>query len=280
MKEQFSQTISRCFVNAPFDRLRQDLLAKFIENRLQPEIGLEGDCLYNCSRQDFKDLARTFQAEGLACTIHAPFYDLSPGASDQYIRQSSLNKLKKSFELIEVFKPQSIVCHLSYEENKHGFKQDDWLKYSIETWQELLEIAGQYQTPMMLENTYETEPKQHQNILAALDSPYARFCLDVGHTLAFARTSWQEWLPALTPWLGQLHLHDNMGDMDNHLAIGHGIFDFAGLFDYLRQNDLSPIMTMEPHHEEQLWDSIAALDKLLFDKTPLTSPPHSTKNQP
>ncbi len=258
----FPHLTSRCFVNAPFPLLRENIDA-FITNRIQPEIGLEGEVLYRLSSRDFRAIADRLQAAGLSCTIHAPFYELSPGALDPHIRRASRKKLLLAFELIEIFRPESIVCHLGFEENKHGYKEEEWFHHSLEAWRQLLEIATRHKTPMMLENTYELGPRQHKKILSALNSPYSRFCLDVGHVLAFAKGRWQDWLPGLAPWLGQLHLHDNHGGIDEHLAVGQGIFDFAGLFAWLRENGLNPLITLEPHQEEGLALSLTALDKLL-----------------
>ncbi|MBU0675211.1 MAG: sugar phosphate isomerase/epimerase [Proteobacteria bacterium] len=268
MADQITTLRDRVFINAPFDRLRSGLLETFLKNRLQPEIGLEGLCLHTCSRRDFQEVAERLRREGLSCTLHAPFYDLSPGASDPGILAASRNKLRKAFDLIDIFQPKSIICHLSYEENKHGFHREQWLETATTTWRELLTLTEAAQVPVMLENTYETEPSQHHEILTALDSPLARFCLDVGHVLAFAKNTWQDWLPSLSPWLGQLHLHDNHGDHDRHLAIGQGAFDFPGLFAYLRVNELRPILTLEPHQEDDLWISLEALANLNLPEAP------------
>ncbi|MEN8134414.1 MAG: sugar phosphate isomerase/epimerase [Thermodesulfobacteriota bacterium] len=267
-KEQFAQLTSRLFINAPFERLQKDLLGVFIDNHLQPEIGLEGSCLYENSSKDFKQVAQAFKSEGLACTIHAPFCDLAPGATDSAVLAATRTKLGKAFDLIDIFEPVSIVCHLGYEDNKHTFKQEEWLANSIETWQKLLTIAESHQIPVAFENTYETTPDQHLKILTTLDSPYARFCLDVGHVMAFAKNTWQDWLTPLLPWLSQLHLHDNSGDGDDHLAIGAGGFDFSGLFSHLRQQKKRPIITLEPHQQEDLWDSLQALTGHELPKPP------------
>ncbi len=259
---KFSHLTSRCFVNAPFQMLRENI-DEFIVNRIQPEIGLEGDVLYELGREDFSHIACRLQDAGLSCTIHSPFYEISPGAVDPYIRQVSRKKLRLAFDLIPVFKPKSIVCHLGFEENKHGYKEKEWFSYSLETWQELLEIAISNHTLLMLENTYEYGPEKHEKMLSALNSSSACFCLDVGHVLAFAGGNWQDWLPALLPRLGQLHLHDNNGEIDEHLAVCQGIFDFSGLFAYLKEKKIKPLLTLEPHQEEGLSLSLAALDKLL-----------------
>lgn len=254
---------SRCFISIPFPRLRAEL-DFVLHHRIQPEIGLEGDSLYTCSTEEFRETARALHGAGLRCTLHAPFFDLAPGALDEYILHASRAKLARAFALIEIFQPLSVVCHLNYEENKQGYQEDAWFTRALATWQEILTVASRHRVVLSLENTYESGPKQHKKILAALNSPFARFCLDVGHVTAFAKNTWQDWLPHLTPWLGQLHLHDNHGDRDAHLAMGKGKFDFAGLFGYLKKEGLNPIVTLEPHRKEDLWESLAALERMQY----------------
>lgn len=250
---------NRCFVNAPFERLRRDLLALFLANRLQPEIGLDGDCLWRYSDADFARIADRLRQEGLACTLHAPFTDLAPGGREQRIVGVSRDKLRRAFALVPIFRPRSIVCHLGYEAHKHQGCFDEWLQRSLATWNELVPMAEHCGTRVLFENTYEDHPSVHRRLLKAIDSQNTGFCLDVGHLLAFASSGWQQWLDDLGPWLGQLHLHDNDGTSDAHLAIGRGKFDFQGLFGFLRHQDMRPLITLEPHSEEDLWLSLAAM---------------------
>ncbi|MBU1709367.1 MAG: sugar phosphate isomerase/epimerase [Proteobacteria bacterium] len=260
----YSHITSKCFVNAPYAQLETGLLELILGNRLQPEIGLEGDVLYTRTLADFTQTAQILKDNSLSCTLHAPFLDLAPGATDKFIRTATREKLRKAFELIPIFQPKSIVCHLGYEHDKHHFKEDEWFGLALETWQELVDHAANHQTPVMLENTFEKTPAQHRKIFEALDSPYARFCLDVGHVMSFAKNTWQDWLPELAPWLGQLHLHDNDGISDRHLGIGKGVFDFKGLFVFIQENNLLPIITLEPHEEAGLWESLEALERMEF----------------
>ena len=257
----YQHITAHCFVNVPYPRLVQDF-DLIRTHRLQPEIGLEGEWLYTTPMKEFVAMGERLRAEGLACTLHAPFFDLMPGALDRQIRTASRDKLRRAFELLPIFQPRSIVCHLGYEEYKHRFKQQEWFSHARETFAELLAMAEAHSVTLMLENTYETSPEQLQAMLAALGSPHARFCFDLGHSLAFAKTSWREWFPAMAPWLGQLHIHDNHGDRDEHLAPGQGNFDFASFFDFLAAERLDPIITLEPHSEEGLWQSLAALDRM------------------
>ena len=258
--------LRRCFVNAPWPDLKDDLLELFLQHRLQPEIGLEGTCLYDEDIAEFRKIHKLLHERGLQCTLHAPFMDLAPGSNDPYILEKSRAKLRRAIELAAIFRPRSIVCHLQYEENKHGYFFDRWLGNSLASWRQLSQLAAGLGVAIMLENTYETAPKVHRTVLSELNSPAVGFCLDVGHLGAFAKASWRDWLPEMLPWLGQLHIHDNTGEKDLHLAPGQGNFDFPGLFDFLRQHDRHPIITLEPHSREDLWQ---ALD--YFERTGLLS---------
>ena len=265
MEEKIGNIIAQCFVNIPFKEFDkyQALISQY---QINPEIGLDDDALYIFTKQDFQDKASFLKDHGLSCTLHGPFHDMLPGARDKNILQAVRNKLRLCFDLIEIFKPRSVVCHLGYLDLVHSYHLDEWFETSLDTWRELLTVAEAFSTPIMFENTYETSPRIHKTILESLDSPAARFCLDVGHLQAFAHTPWDDWLTSLGQWLGQLHLHDNHGFQDEHLPVGKGDFDFQGLFSYLKSNNFKPIITLEPRSESDLWESLNALDRFaLFD---------------
>jgi sugar phosphate isomerase/epimerase len=265
MAQNLAHILAHCFVNVPFAEFGkyESLVSQY---RINPEIGLDGDALYTFSKQDFYDRATFLADKGLRCTLHAPFHDMLPGARDQYVLKAVRDKLRRCFDLIEIFKPRSVVCHLGYLDCVHSYDPDQWLATSLETWRELLVVAAQCSTTIMFENTYENGPGVHKIMLEALDSPFARFCLDVGHLSVFAHVALQDWLTILGPWLGQLHLHDNHGFRDDHLPVGKGDFDFPALFSYLKLKNIMPIITLEPRSESDLWDSLNALDRFsIFD---------------
>ena len=260
----YKSIIDNCFINAPFEQMKKNLLALAVRHRLRPEIGLEGNFLWDTDKKDFLALAEQLEKHSLPCTLHAPFNDLVPGGFDQQMVDKTREKLGLAFSLIPIFKPASIVCHLGFENNKHLYDIDRWLEVSLATWSELIPIAAESNTMVMFKNTYETSPAIHKLLLLALGKDYSNigFCLDTGHTLAFAGTGWQPWLEELSPWLGQIHIHDNDGSGDQHLAVGSGNFEFTALFTHLRQAKLKPIITLEPHSEEDLWLSLKNIKKL------------------
>ncbi|MDH3775586.1 MAG: sugar phosphate isomerase/epimerase [Desulfobulbaceae bacterium] len=158
MAQNLAHIIAQCFVNIPFAEFDkyEHLVSQYSIN---PEIGLDGDALYTFSRQDFLDRSTFLKDKGLSCTLHAPFHDMLPGARDQYVLQAVRDKLRRCFDLIEIFKPRSVVCHLGYVDCVHSYDPDQWLATSLETWREMLGVAAQYSTPIMFENTYEKDPR-------------------------------------------------------------------------------------------------------------------------
>ena len=127
----------------------------------------------------------------------------------------------------------------------------------------LVDYASSLNIPIMLENVYELDTDIHKEIFRGIRSPLLGFCLDFGHQNVFSKTSLDKWLKDLGDRLGQLHLHDNMGVRDDHLAIGEGILDFDSLFSWLYVQGKIPILTLEPHEKAAVIPALKGLAGLL-----------------
>jgi sugar phosphate isomerase/epimerase len=92
-----------------------------------------------------------------------------------------------------------------------------------------------------------------------MKSPWFGFCLDVGHQHSFSRATLDKWLHATWPYLKEVHLHDNDGSFDDHFPVGSGTIDFDYLFRFMGEKNISPILTMEPHTIEHLYETLAGL---------------------
>jgi sugar phosphate isomerase/epimerase len=115
----------------------------------------------------------------------------------------------------------------------------------------------------MLENVYEHSPDDIRILFEKLGNQGVRFCLDTGHQAVFSHVPLETWVESLGTYLGQLHLHDNFGKQDEHRALGQGSIDIKMLLNQLiaiRREP--PIITLEPHKEEDLWPSFEYLEKI------------------
>jgi len=251
--------VAQIQVNIPFPYLQAGYLEKFLRKGLNPEIGLDAYSLGHYPAGVFRRAARAFQGAGRRITLHGPFQDLAPGALDDGVLAASRRRWRQAFRYLTVFRPVAVVCHLGYEARHYGWDQERWLARSAATWKELAALAAPHGVTVMLENVYETEPELFLEVLKRVGAPNLKVCFDVGHLLAFSTGEFPHWLETLAPVIGQLHLHDNLGDHDTHLALGAGRVPLKETLDYLASRGRRPLVTLEPHREGSLGPSLEYL---------------------
>jgi len=257
----FEDIIRRIQICVPFRLLKEKYLPLVLENRINPEIGIDGGVIDTHSKKDFLEMASILRQEGLSITLHGPFYDLVPGGMDKKILKATRERLKQAFDIIPLFEPLSIVCHTGYDRKRYHEVEDDWLDAALETWAPLVKGLHGTRTTLMIENVYEKTPRLLLRLLSGLNTEKVGFCFDAGHMNVFSETNMEGWLTTLGPLLKEVHLHDNDGTSDDHLAIGQGKIDFEHLFEYMEENHLRPIMTLEAHKEKGVWESLEVLSR-------------------
>ncbi len=246
-------------VNIPFSFLFSGYLERFLKRGLNPEIGLDGYSLSHYPPSAFGAVGRAFRRAGRRLTLHGPFQDMLPGALDDGVLAASRSRLRQAFRYLPVFKPVAVVCHLGYEDRHYGWNREEWLGRAAATWKELSARAAAHGAMVMLENVYETDPEIFLEVLVRVRAPNLQVCFDVGHLLAFSTGDFPHWLKTLAPVIGQLHLHDNAGDLDSHQALGTGRVPLQMVLDYLAGQKRRPLVTLEPHQEGSLTPSLEYL---------------------
>lgn len=255
--------IDKVQVNIPFTMLVEGYLDLFIRERLNPEIGFDATALDRYGTADFAGISEQLHKQGLNITFHAPFMDLSPGSSDPQVRGVTKARFEQVLQLVPLFEPATVVCHASYDEKRYGYERDSWVDRSVEMWAWLGKRIRDEGSVLMLENVYEYGPDDMKILFERLAGVDVGFCLDTGHQAAFGRVPLEEWVKTLDPYLGQLHLHDNAGMKDEHMAMGKGKTDFRMLLGQLKAiREAPPVITLEPHKEEDLLPSLEYLEKI------------------
>ncbi len=258
-----SRIESQIHVNIPYRMLHDSFLNKFLTNGLNPEIGFDAEALDRFSPEEVAAIAQKIRGAGLACTIHAPFMDLSPGSPDPEVRALTRKRLEQVVRLIPLFGPKSVVCHPGYDHKRYWHMREAWAERSLETWEWLARTLHNEGALLMLENVYERGPDDMRLLFERLPEEDVGFCLDTGHQNVFSETPMETWLQSLGPYLRQLHLHDNHGVEDEHLAPGRGRIDFASLFNQLSSARIRPVVvTLEIHKEEDLDPALKYLETL------------------
>ena len=243
-------------VNMPWGRLPEYMEA-VIAHRMNLEIGFEAADLDRVSRAELSATAARLHGAGCRLTLHGPFWDLSPGSRDPLAGQLARLRLQQFLDAAALLAPVQVVCHTGYDPKHHGGYRAAWCERAIEVFSPLAGEAARLGVPFLLENVYEHTPAFFEEFLPRLGSPGVGFCLDTGHAHAFSRSGVIEWARALAPRLFEAHLHDNDGTADSHRPVGRGTIDFAGLFAALSAAGARPLLTLEPHTVNDLYESLS-----------------------
>ncbi len=249
------------FFHLPYHRFAKEP-DRYLDRRIGPELYFSSDDVSAFDPTDGIRLAGKLAGAGLACTFHAPFLDLNPGAFDEDIRRLSVNKYLAVLRIATIFSPRTIVFHPGYDRWRYDGQMALWLERSLLTWREVLARAGETcpGTRMLIENIFDEDPGAIASLLGELDHRQAGFCFDTGHFAIFSRVPWQAWLAELGDRIVELHLHDNAGEADCHSPPGTGVFPFDPFFAALWGRVTEPLcMTIEAHSETDLADSIGYL---------------------
>lgn len=215
-----------------------------------PEIYFNSRTIYS-DEEEIERVSNFLRTNSIPCTMHAPYLDLSPGAIEENLRKITLERLLKAVHVANILKPISIVFHHNWDHWKYEDDLEEWLDNARDTFSQIIEKLDP-EISVLLENVYDQNPEILLRLREKLYYERVGFCFDTGHFLNFSMISLREWLEKVKNFLVEIHLHDNMGKKDQHLAIGDGIFPFEELFSFLKENNLNPILTIEAHSFENL----------------------------
>ncbi|MEI6305756.1 MAG: sugar phosphate isomerase/epimerase family protein [Deltaproteobacteria bacterium] len=233
---------------------------------LNTEIFLPSEALDSLNWDELAAQARALHDAGLATTIHAAFMDLNPGALDPSIRAVTRRRCDQVFQAAELLRPKVIVFHPGYDDLRYGENRTAWLQNSTSFWMELVPCAQRLGCIMALENIFEKEPSSLRELIEAVDSPFLRHCFDVGHWNMFATVTLEDWFAELGPYIAESHLHDNHGQMDEHLPVGEGKIDFDLVFGLLKHYSPEAVWTLEAHSLVRLERALKNVGKYIEEK--------------
>lgn len=235
-----------------FERHREFINAE----RLNLEVYLDAAALDRTGPAELERFLSAFD-HAPRLTLHGPFHDLAPGATDARMREHTLMRFRQAMDVASVLRPAAVVLHSGYDKWRFEHNPEKWLDQSIPVWEAVAEWAERIGTRVAVENIFEETPDNLAMLMARLGSERFGICFDTGHFLLFTRRTLDEWLDALLPHIIQTHLHDNHGDRDAHLPIGEGTFEFPSLLG--RLNGSPVIHTVENNTPEESLRSIAWL---------------------
>ncbi len=223
------------------------------------EVILEGHHL----RSDYSPWRELLDSYSLDVSIHAPFADLNIASMNARIREESLAQIKAAIEAGYQLEAGLVTVHSGRLSPYSMWYPDKAREVNLRSIQELAEHAQEYGLLLCLENMprYEgallSQVEELLELVAGFSRDELGITLDVGHAATCGDVV--DYIEALNHRLVNIHLHDNRGDGDEHLAVGDGTIDFKAVFSRLKNYGGKYII--ECHREEDVFRSREKLEE-------------------
>lgn len=178
--------------------------------------------------------------------LHGCYIDLVSGSPDKKLVALTRERYQHNIDIGSLLGVTAIDFHANYIPLiDHPAYLSGWIDRQVTFWSALSELAGQQGILLLLENMWEPNPDIIERILARVQSPHLKACLDVGHAHLYSGVPLDTWIKTLGADLVYAHLHNNNGNNDAHLAFNEGVIDFPPLLKQLRALPAPPLFTLE-----------------------------------
>lgn len=174
-------------------------------------------------------------------SMHGPFADLAPGSIDPMLRGVAMTRYAAAYEAARSLDVTDLVVHHGYVPGTSA--PSGWLARARDFWQEFL--VNREDIRVHLENHLERDPRLLSDVVTAIGRPNLDVCLDVGHIACYGQVSPLEWVDILGEQIGYVHLHDNHGAADEHLALGQGTIPLERICQALTDQSPSAVWALE-----------------------------------
>lgn len=227
---------------------------KFIDYAQKRGIGLEVTSFANPSwyfirnKKKLKKTMNTHIGELEKFTnvisMHGPIMDIIPHAVDEDIRNLSMQKVETAMKLAGNLGAKRVVFHTGINPvvTAPGYYRNI-CKHQAQFWNEVLDsFKNQI---ICLENMWEPDTKILRSILKYSGNERLRICLDVAHANVYGKIKLKRWFKKLSDKIVHIHINDNDGKYDEHLAVGDGNIDWETVFGEIVKLSSMPRIVIE-----------------------------------
>lgn len=244
------------YVNVRVLPLRTEDLDFLSFQKLQPELYFAGEDVDDLTPEKLENIQKEIVDRKFQPCWHSPFFDLNMGASDPRIRQVSEERILWAIRSAKQFGAKQIVIHPGYGPYTLGKNFDKWHERAKPMLSNVVTKAAENGVRIAFENIFDQSPDDLASLLASFPKETAGVCFDLGHFNLFSETAMKSWLETLGQRIFEIHLHDNHGIQDDHIAIGDGTIKFLTIVNWLRPREEKPILTLEMEQKTHIIKSV------------------------
>lgn len=202
-------------------------------------------------------------------TLHGPFMDMVSGSPDERINAVCRERYFHAIDIAAELGSKIVVVHANFIGSLHNVPYRlGWHQRNIAFWKPMAQRASDHGVTVVLENMWEFDPTIIPELLAEVDHPNLRACLDIGHAHLFSDSKFtlQDWLRAVEPWLIHTHMNNNNGKIDEHHGFDYerGVINYSEVLRMVRALPTQPNIVLEMDLVE---DMRASLHHLQIDES-------------
>ncbi len=197
-----------------------------------------------------RKLGEDLEKKGIPVRAAGPLFDLNPGSLDHVVRQHTEYCFLRAVDFAGSIDSRALVLPSGFNPLLPEESVEGWRELCLETWERVGVSARKWGIEVAIKNVFDHSPDTLKWLMQSLDGLPFGICLDVGHVNVYSTTDVRSWIKSLKGWIREIHLHDNLGSSDDHLALGDGIIDFRSLFKTLMRIDPLPPLTFDMQREE------------------------------
>ena len=183
---------------------------------------IEFSIAYNLDHltQTLKTYEKRLEAMGCEeLILHGPFLDLNPAAFDSEIARVTRYRYEQAYAAAKTLGAKKIIYHSCHVPTV--YMRQGWASRVAAFYKEFLEDKTD-EIQILMENVLDPVPELLWECAEEITHPAFGLCLDVGHAHCYSKEPLGKWLKENEPYIRHLHVHDNCGDRDCHLALGQG----------------------------------------------------------
>ncbi len=236
-----------------------------LDHGLNVEVDL-ADTSYNgeVSIRELERLAIELRRSKIRVIAHLPHHDLKLASRDKMILQHSMDALQEGLEIGKILGARIAIFQSGFSNHVRPEDVNWWVEKCIEGLEDLVARAHEEEVIVALRNTWESDEQVIVHMFEAVDSPWFRFCADLGNAACFSQFAPEDWVVQFRERIAHMRFHDNDGIADLHQACGEGVVGFDIVGETVYHELTEPVHITLDVSEEDLMPSIEHLEEVGF----------------
>ncbi|MEJ2100077.1 MAG: sugar phosphate isomerase/epimerase [Desulfobacterales bacterium] len=201
---------------------------------------------YTILRRQMTPILTALNSHCMGVICHLPTFVSTADLTDS-IREASLQEMLNSLEVAAGLGAQKVVLHPGHIGGLGVYVKESAMALANKSLESIIDRSQELGLCVCLDNMFPkcrafVEPGDFEDILHRF--PDLRLTLDTGHANIGGRRA-LDFIEKFGSRIGHLHISDNLGQRDDHLAVGSGVIDFSKIIGALKQCGYNDTATLE-----------------------------------